>query len=78
MSDDEVLVHREGYVGVVEFNRPKRQNAFTWKMYDLVSDAMDRHAMAAEFPDDGQADRIFQADDDRAGQAAHAGTSRCS
>lgn len=43
MSDDEVLVHREGYVGVVEFNRPKRQNAFTWKMYDLVSDAMDRH-----------------------------------
>ena len=43
MSDEEIRVFREGYLGIVELNRPKRQNAFTWKMYDILSDAMDRH-----------------------------------
>lgn len=43
MADEEIRVFREGYLGIVEFNRPRRQNAFTWKMYDLLSDAMDQH-----------------------------------
>lgn len=43
MSDEEARVFRDGHLGIVEFNRPKRQNAFTWKMYEFLSDAMDRH-----------------------------------
>jgi enoyl-CoA hydratase/carnithine racemase len=38
---DDILVHREGYVGIVEFNRPHRHNALTWAMYDRISDLMD-------------------------------------
>lgn len=40
MSND-IIVHRNGYTGVVEFNRPHRHNALTWEMYDRISDIMD-------------------------------------
>lgn len=40
MTED-ILIHREGYVAVVEFNRPHRHNALTWAMYDNISDIMD-------------------------------------
>lgn len=45
---DEILVHREGFTGIIEFNRPDRHNALTWPMYDRISDLMD------EFEDDQQ------------------------
>ncbi len=39
--NDDILVHRDGCVGTVEFNRPQRHNAITWEMYDRISEIMD-------------------------------------
>lgn len=36
MSDDEVLLQREGRLAWVTFNRPQAHNAMTWSMYDRL------------------------------------------
>lgn len=42
MSNKEILVEREGYLGYVILNRPEKLNAITWDMYDMISDAVDQ------------------------------------
>jgi len=41
MSED-IIVHRNAFTAIVEFNRPHRHNALTWAMYDQISDIMDK------------------------------------
>lgn len=44
MSDPMVLVDRQGEVGVVLLNRPRKLNAFAGEMRDLVGDAVEQLA----------------------------------
>ncbi|MDI5891315.1 enoyl-CoA hydratase/isomerase family protein [Halomonas rhizosphaerae] len=44
MSDDALIVRREGGIAWIGFNRPANRNAMTWAMYDALEACCDRLA----------------------------------
>jgi len=40
MSDDKILLHRDGAVGYITFNNPKRHNAVSLEMWESVVEAL--------------------------------------
>jgi len=43
MSDDRILLHQEGAVGYITFNNPKRHNAVSLEMWEIVVEALKKY-----------------------------------
>ncbi|GHC28087.1 enoyl-CoA hydratase/isomerase family protein [Aidingimonas halophila] len=41
MSDEALIIRREGNLAWIGFNRPESRNAMTWEMYDALEDCCD-------------------------------------
>lgn len=48
MSDESVILRREGGIAWIGFNRPASRNAMTWEMYDALEACCDRLAQDDE------------------------------